>query len=294
MGIEMDEESIDKVKEVAGKYLDRDLQGMAKKAGRMIVVANYVCDLNEVIAKKDENGEFEVARELKNAPDWRLFQELTAQSDVIITGSAYFKRFAKKGEAAENVLNQFSKGGQFEDLGDIREERKLKRNPDIAVVARNLNFDIPEAALKDGRRVFVFTTYAAHSSPDAKRLIRSGKGVHIIGAGVSGVDGKTMTEFLASKMGYRVAKMVTGPRVLKILLDAKVLDELYITQVQREITAKPEDIQTILSEGRVERLPGFELVGSFSQDGVRAHDGEVVSQKFFIYDNIEFSKLLHK
>lgn len=273
--------------EITGTYLNRDLQGIAKKAGRMIVVSNYVCDLNEVIAKKDEEGEFQVANELKNSSDWRLFQELTAQADVVITGSAYLKRFSKKGESAENVLNQFDKGQQFEDLGDWREAHNLKRSPDIAIVARSMDFDIPKAAFDGNRKVMIFTTYEAATSPKAKELEE--KGVFVIGSGVDGVDGKVMTDFLAFKMGYKVAKMTTGPRVLKILLDANVLDELYITRVQKEIVANPDDVQMILGPGRkVSDLPDFSATKLFHQEGVKTEDGETVSQDFWVYNNKEF------
>lgn len=275
-----------KVAEVKGKYLARDLQGMAKKTDRrpMILIANYVCDLNDVIARKDESGEFQVARELKNGPDWQLFQELTAQADVIITGSGYLKRFAKAGEGAENVIDQFVKGGQFEELGDWRVAHKLKRNPDIAIVSRSLDFEIPQAAFKDGRKVIVFTTYEGATTPKAKEF--EDKGVFVIGAGETGVDGKTMTDYLVLKMGYNVAKMTTGPRVLKILLDAGVVDELYITRVQREIAAKPEDTQTILEPGKkVSDLPGFTGKKLFHQEGIKTADGKVTSQDFWVYDN---------
>lgn len=273
-----------KIAETEGRYLARDLQGMAKKTGRMILIANYVCDLNDVIARKDENGEFEVAGELKNNPDWRLFQELTAQADVVITGAGYLKRFAKAGEGAENVIDQFAKGGQFEELGNWRVEHKLKRNPDIAIVSRSLDFDIPQTALKDGRKVMVFTTHEGAVSPKAKELEE--KGVLVIGAGKAGVDGKIMIDFLILKMGYNVAKMTTGPRVLKILLDANVLDELYITRVQREILARPEDTQTILGPGKkVSDLPGFVGKKLFHQEGIKTADGEMASQDFWVYDN---------
>jgi riboflavin biosynthesis pyrimidine reductase len=284
MGTEMEKQHIS---EVAGTYLNRDLQGLARKAGRMIVVSNYVCDLNDVIAKKDEEGEFQVASELKNDSDWRLFQELTAQADVIITGSAYLKRFAKKGENAENVLNQFDKGGQFEDLGNWREAHKLKRNPDIAIVARSMDFDIPEAALEGNKKVIIFTTYEGATSPQAKEF--KGKGIYVIGSGVDGVDGEIMTDFLASKMAYRVAKMTTGPRVLKILMDANVLDELYITRVQKEIVAKPDDVQTILGpDKKISDLQDFTGTRLLHQEGVTTEDGETVTQDFWVYENKSF------
>lgn len=276
---------------VDGLYLDRDLQSMAKRAGRMIVIANYVTDLNDVIARKDSDGEFQVAKELKNGSDWRLFQELTAQADAIITGAGYLKRFAKLGEGAENVIDQFSEGGSFEDLGKWRLDHGFKkRNPDIIIVSRSLDFDIPKAVLADGRKVVVFTTYESASvNPRAKKW--KGSGIYVIGVGVDGVDGEKMADFLASgKLGpYKVIKMTTGPRVLKILLDGNALDELYITQVQRKIDADPSETQRVLVDGgNVADLPGFKLTESFIQENVLTDDGESVTQKFLVYDKESF------
>lgn len=277
------------IKQIEGLYLRRDLRAMAKKAGQL-VYANYVCDENEVIARKDATGEFQVARELKNPWDWERFQELTAQADSIITGSGYLKRFAKHGEGAENVIDQFAKGGAFEKLGDWREEHKLKRNPDIAVVSRSLDFEIPPAALKD-RKVFVFTTYEGGTSSKAKDYRRMG--VYVIGVGVDGVNGKKMIDFLVSQ-GDKVIKMTTGPRVLRILLDAGVLDELYVTRVHRKIDAKPQDTQTILGgDKKIKDLEDFvKDEHIYHQDEVITEDGEHTSQDFEIYDKKDFLKRL--
>jgi riboflavin biosynthesis pyrimidine reductase len=290
----MTKEMENQIKEIEGLYLKRDLQGLSKKAGRMVIIANYVTDINDVIARKDESGEFQVATELKNNPDWRLFQELTAQADIIITGAGYLKRFAAKGEGAENVIDQFSSGGQFENLGNWRLEQGFKkRNPDIAIVSRSLDFDIPKAVFGDGRRVIVFTTYEGTISPKAKEF--KNMGVFVIGSGVDGVDGKIMADFLASgKVGekYNVVKMTTGPRVLKILLDANVLDELYITQVQREIEADAKDIQTVLRGTKISDLPGFKVSELYTLTGVETADGHTVTEKFIVYDNEVFLRKL--
>ncbi len=269
-----------KVNEVKGLYLRLDLQGVAQKLGRPLVISNYVCDLNDVIAKRDKGGEFQVARELKNDSDWRLFQELTAQSDVIITGAGYLKRYAAMGEKAENVIDQFSKGGEFASLGEWRESRGLKRNPDIVVVSRGLDFEIPAAAFRDNRKVIVFTTTDAAASQRAKDYQKMG--VELIGAGKVGVDGKIMIDHLRRR-NYKVIKMTTGPRVLDILLKADMMDEIFITRVQREIKADPADVQTVLGEKKLENLRGFKYKRLFYQDEVTASDGQMISQDFGVY-----------
>jgi len=275
-----------KVKEIEGIYLEFDLQGLAKKIGRPLVIANYICDKNDVIAKKSENGEFQVAPELKNASDWRLFQELTAQADVIITGAGYLKRYASLGEKTQNVIDQFSEGGHFASLGQWRVRNGLKRNPDIVVVSRSLDFEIPSTAFADDRKVIIFTTFDGSASEKAKEYRKSGAAV--VPAGKEGVDGRVVLDYLTDNGKYKVIKMTTGPRVLQILLNADVLDELFITRVDKEIKADSSDVQTVLHDGKVKDLPGFRYEQVFHQDGVTASNGETISQDFGVYkkDNI--------
>ena len=270
-----------KIKEVEGMYLNLNLQGLAEKLGRPLVIANYICDKNDVIAKRGENGEFQVAPELKNVSDWQLFQELTAQADAIITGAGYLKRFASLGEKSQNVIDQFSEGGEFAGLGRWRVQNGLKRNPDIIIVSRSLDFEIPSPVFADGRKVMVFTTFDSSVSEKAKRYEKSG--AVVIPAGKDGVDGKVMFDYLNRNESYKVIKMTTGPRVLDILLSADILDELFITRVDRGIEADSADTQTILHNKKVDSLPGFRYEEMFRQSGVRASDGMVISQTFWVY-----------
>ena len=136
-----------------GLYLSHGLQDLSKAIGRPIVVANYITDLNDVIAFAGVRG---APEKLQNPSDWRLFQELTAQADVLITGTSYMTEFAERGNSGQNVITQFDKGSIFEDLGDWREQNGLKRNPDLAVVSRSLKFNIPRVISESGRRLFVF------------------------------------------------------------------------------------------------------------------------------------------
>jgi len=276
--IEPEEKSV----QLEGLYLRHNLQELARKLGRPVVIATYITDLNDVIAVKDLRG---APEKLKNPSDWRLFQELITQADVIITGTGYMSDFAKKGESGQNVLTQFDKGGTFEDLGDWREQNKLKRKPDIAVVSRSLDFEIPEGIITEGREVFVFTTYDMTSSDKAQKL--KDAGATVIGAGNEGVDGAVMVKHLG-QVGYKVIKLTTGPRVLKILMDAKVLDRLYITRVNRKITDDLSSAITVLEGKRVDDLTseegGFNRTERYTNDKVTTNDGHTTSQEFLVYN----------
>ena len=282
-----------------GLYLSHNLQELSKRVGRPIVVANYVTDLNDVIAIAGVRGSPE---ELQNPSDWRLFQELTAQADVLITGTSYMTQFAEKGDGGQNVLTQFDRRSTFEDLGDWREQNGLKRNPDLAVVSRSLKFSIPKVVSESGRRVFVFTTHLMQDGEKAKDLEKAGAAV--IGAGQEGVDGAVMVKRLDLE-GHKVIKIITGPRVLKIFMDAEfknqeeklirkgALDRLYITRVHRRITDDLSEAITVLEGRKVDNLTsdggGFKRIERYTQEKVRRSDGFESSQEFLVFERLEIA-----
>ena len=263
-----------------------------KRLKRPLVIANYVTDKNGVIAIEGVDGP---PPEIKNDFDWARFQELQAQADIIITATGYLNRFKQQGEKAQNVLNQFDEGQTFGHLGDWRlKHGYLQRNPDVAVTSRSLDFDFPDILAREGRRIFIFTTDQMADSEKARDFRK--RGAIVIGAGQEGVDGKIMIERLG-KEGYEVVKMATGPGILKILLEAKVLDRLYLTQVQREIPGDPEKFITIpinQNSANVVDLSGmrFKLKESFVHEGAKAKDGGIITQKFMVYESEGFLEAL--
>jgi riboflavin biosynthesis pyrimidine reductase len=272
---------------VGGLYLDHRLLSLSKKLGRPFVYADYVTDMNDVIAIKNEKGEFRIPNEIRNSTDWQFFQKLQSQADVIIISSSYLKRFITYGESAENVLTQFEQGSQFEALGAWRLVNGYdSRNPDIVIVSRTLDFDLPES-LAD-RNVSVFTSNIKAHSKDAKRL--KATGALVVGSGNDGVDGDRLIDYLGTRLGYRTIHMAAGPSVLKILLDAKVLDRLYLSQVQVKLSSI--DLDSIITylppESKHDVLKDFKLTHKYHQDGVITYDGNTVAQDFFVYDNKRF------
>jgi len=268
------------------------LSEISEKLGRSILLINFVTDINGVIATKNDKGYFVPPRQITNPYDWRLFQELAAQADALITSGKYLTGFAK-GRTTQNFLTQFESSGKFSQLGNWRLKKGYgKISPDIVVPSRSLNITIPDVLVKSKRKILIYTMGSMISSPEAKFLRGSGANLEIIEAGTTdgtGVDGKAMTSNLESK-GYRVIKIITGPSVLQILLDANVIDRIYITQVQRSVSeTNPENFKKVLAGGgKVEDLAGFTLVQKYEQIGVKVDDGERVNQHFLIFESDKF------
>ena len=268
-----------------GLYLNQRLGEISAEIGRSLVITNFLTDQDGVIAKLDENHQYQVPTELKNKSDWRLFQELMAQADVIISGSAYIKRFLALGSQAEDVLFQFEPGKEFAELGIWRLHTGYKKSsPDLAFVVRSLDFQFPDGLIKSGRKIVIFTTNAVANSDKARAL--SDLGVVVRGSGKIGVDGNQMIDTLGDELGYRVIMMATGPSVLEILLAAKRLDLFYVTEVQRKIPYEdPSNVKTLLEGGkRVNELEEFILSHRYLQEHVVIDDGFHSSQAFLRYD----------
>jgi hypothetical protein len=266
-----------------GLYLDQRLTDIAAETGRRVVLTDFLTDKNGVVAKATNNAHFEIPTQIKNAADSGRYQELLAQAEVVISSGSYFKRLAKK--RAQDILYQFESGHKFENLGEWRLESGFEnRSPDVAIVSRHLDFELPQELQDSGRRIIIFTTDALVKSDKARALNHTH--TSIIGSGVTGVDGGRMIATLANGMSYRVIMMVSGPPVLELLLAANCLDLIYVTEAQVEIPrTDPAKVQTMLSGGRkVSELKDFHLSHQFIQDKVVTEAGSHISQSFLRYD----------
>jgi len=264
-----------------GLYLDQKLMDRAAKIGRGLVLTDFLTDKNGVIAKATKNGHFQIPTSLKNSSDWGRYQELIVQADVIISGGSYFKRLA----TSQDVLFQFEPGNAFEKLGQWRLNAGFKkRSPDVAIVTRDLDFEIPEKLIQSGRRIVIFTIDSIAKSDKARSL--SNLNTVIIGSGETEVEGARMIATLSDDMSYRVIMMVSGPHILDLLLKAERLDLLYMTEAQVEIPFEdPSTVQTMLLGGKkVSDLKNFNLAHQFIQESVVTEDASVISQSFLRYD----------
>ncbi len=264
-----------------GLYLDQRLLDKAAEIRRSLVLTDFLTDKNGVVAKATKDGRFEIPAALRNASDWGRYQELLAQADVIISGGSYFKRLA----TSQDILYQFEPGNAFENLGQWRLNAGYKkRSPDVAIVTRDLDFEVPEKLIQSDRRIVIFTTDSIAKSARARSL--SNVNTVILGSGEEQVEGGQLIGSLSNDMGYRVIMMVTGPHILDLLLKAERMDLIYVTQAQVKIPFEdPSTVQTMLLGGKkVSDLKEFHLAHQFIQEDVVAEHGSRISQYFLRYD----------
>ena len=172
-----------------------------------------------------------VPKNTANDRDWRLFQELAAQADLIISSGRYLRDWADG--RAQEILRVADPA--FADLKAWREEQGLSAQPDIAIISGSLEFPIPEVLTAGGRQVVVFTT----ANPDPARVKEiEAKAGQVIVAGEERVAGEQMVQHMA-ELGYTTVYSAAGPKVLHLLLAGGVLDRLYLTYANRLLGGDP-------------------------------------------------------
>jgi riboflavin biosynthesis pyrimidine reductase len=258
-----------KERPLEGLYLAHDLRSI-DRGDRPYVYANFITSLDGRIAIEDETGSLGVPKNVANDRDWRLFQELAVQADLLFTSGRYMREYAE-GKAQE-ILMVYD-DARYRDLAEWREARGLPRYPHLAVISKSAEFSIPEALRSDDRRIFVVTT--ALAAPEQVRSLQ--EHAEVIMSGGESVDGAMMVARLYER-GYRHMYSATGPQVLRLLLAGGVLDRLYLTQTGRVLGG--ERYATIVEGPLLGPAVDFEL--EMLHYDPAALDG--LGQLLFVYD----------
>lgn len=204
-----------------------------------------------------------------NTRDWRLYQELAAQSDLLITSARYFRQFAV-GEAQDNL--PVGPGERFADLRQWRLDQGLNAQPDVAIFSASL--DLPADALKTyaDRRLHVLT--GADSDPARVDALRAaGVEVHFAGTGTN-ADGAQAIGIL-QRLGYRRIYVVAGPAVFHTLVRAGAIQRLYLTLSHRLLGG--EDFDTLTWGSELQPAPKLALRSLFYDAAAPEGAGQLVS-----------------
>jgi riboflavin biosynthesis pyrimidine reductase len=190
-----------------------------------------------------------VPKNTANERDWRLYQELAAQADLIISSGRYLRDWADG--RAQEILRVDDP--EYADLKAWRLDQGLPPQPDIAVVSGSLRFPIPDVLTAAGRKVVVFTT--ANPDPERVKEIEAEAG-QVIVAGESSVAGDQMVRQM-SDLGYQTVYSGAGPKILHLLLAGGVLDRLYLTHASRLLGGQP--YSSIVEGDLLEPAPDMRL-----------------------------------
>ncbi len=206
-----------------GLYLDHRLHTRGS-IGRPFIFSNFISSLDGRISiAADDRDTHIVPRAIANPRDWRLYQELAGQADLLIT-SGRFLRQGIIGEAQDNLPVGHEE--EYADIRDWRIEQGLSAQPDIAVLSASLDIPLEALAPYKQRKIIIIT--GEQADPQRIAALRDNNIEVILAGPGKQVDGRAMISALA-KHNYQSIYSVAGPAVFHTLLATGAVDRLYIT-----------------------------------------------------------------
>jgi len=237
-----------------GLYLGHNLHGKGKD--KPFVYSNFITSLDGRIAIAAEgHTTHTVPDAITNLRDWRLYQELAGQADLLITSGRYFRQ-SIIGEAQAPL--PVGEQAAYADIRTWRAAAGLTPQPDIAIMSSSL--DIPDAALEPYSRRKIIVVTGEDSDPRKARSLQD-NGVELVFAGSgSRVEGQQMISALAAH-GYKSIYAIAGSAVFHTLLRARILDRLYLTITYQLLGGTTFD--TLTRGTLLEPAQGMQLVSLY-------------------------------
>ena len=205
-----------------GLYLKENLH-LRGAPGRPFVYANFLSSLDGRIALEDETGIPYLPKSLTTEDDFRLFLELHAQADCLVTHGGYLRALQ------EGRLGNILQVGVHElgfDLPAWRQAHGLDPQPAIVVASASLDFPIPESVKASGQRLMIATGQEADVDR-AKDWEKLGYEVIRAGAGQE-VNGGVLSRCL-SERGFNTLYLIAGPLMLETMVREGQLAVLFQT-----------------------------------------------------------------
>lgn len=225
-----------------GLYLDMGLHRRGT-SDRPFVYANFLTSLDGRIALEDDEGQAYLPRTLTTPDDFRLFLELAAQADCLITHGGYLRALAEG--RLGNIL-QVGLDPRHRDLAEWRLQNGLTPQPAIVVASASLYFPMPDTIARNGQACYIATGERA----DPKRIAdwrRRGHEVLIAGSERM-VEAQPLIRQLGEK-GFRTIYLIAGPHMLDTIVRQGCLGLLFQTITHQLLGG--ESIRTL--------LPGAEM-----------------------------------
>ena len=236
-------------KELLGLHLRDDVRSRLRPDGSY-VYTGYIASIDGRIALEGSSG---APRATRNDRDWRHFQELMMQADVVLASGRYV-RDKKVGGSVQSMVPS-PNDPSVKDLVDYRRDLGLPLQPAVAIVTGKANFDPSTAATLADEVIAVLG-----EEPDAEtRAQLTDAGLSVAVAGREGrVAADLMLDALAGH-GHRVVFSAAGPQVFHTLIP--VLDALYLTLAARLLGGR--SFSTLLEGDELELPPSFQLAAAY-------------------------------
>ncbi len=256
-----------------GLYLRLNLHELGTPE-RPFVYANFLASLDGRIALENANGETYLPKSLTTPLDFRLFLELEAQADCLITHGGYLRALAA-GKLG-NILHI----GQREESADLlawRINHGLKPQPVIVVASASLDFPLPVSVNAHGQTCLIATGRNADPSKVAQWRER---GYEVIVAGEGrNVEGGPLVSALAAR-GLRSLYLIAGPDMLATMVSDGKLSRLFQTTTHKLIGGHA--FRTVSPGPEYGPLGHLKLSSLYYDPSSPGESGQCFAQYFFL------------
>jgi len=210
--------------QLQGLYLRQVLE-TGKPRESPFIYSNFISSLDGRIALPGpDRNSHQVPPAIANSRDWRLFQELAAQADLLITSARYFRQSEDREAQAELPVGA---SAEFDDLRAWRIEQGLSPQPDIAFFSSSLNVPVSAINRYRDRNVLLITGSAA--DPGKLEQITAASHTRVISCGHDRQVDASLLRNKLNELDYQRVYAIAGPAVMHTLVQGKALDRLYHT-----------------------------------------------------------------
>ncbi|MDP7536877.1 MAG: dihydrofolate reductase family protein [Methylococcales bacterium] len=224
---------------LAGIYLQQQLHTLGSSQ-KPFVYANFLSSLDGRIALTDPtSGQSITPKTLTTPSDFRLFLELHAQADCLITHGGYMRALSEKRLGNILSLNDHT---EHADLIHWRQENNISKQPALVIASASLDFPLPKELKSRKESVFIAT--GKNAPPDRIKAWQK-KGFQVLIAGANQrVQGKPLIQQLGQR-GFKSIYLIAGPMILHTMLEDQQLSRLYQTQSQQVLAGN--EFHTLVS-----------------------------------------------
>jgi len=230
------------------------------------VYANFLSSLDGRIALEDraQNVSPYIPKHITTASDFKLFMQLHAQADCLITHGGYMRALSEK--RLGNVLQV-----KNDELVEWRCHKGLKPQPTVIIASASLDFPIHPSLHEHQQECFI----ATGKNADVERIhYWQNQCFKILKAGEE-VQGAALIQQL-KKLQYKSIYLIAGPRMLDTMIREKQLSRLYLTMTHQLIGGL--DFRTLLTGPQLASEGNMKLKSLYYEQG-----SPIGSGQFFMY-----------
>lgn len=244
-----------------------------------IITANFLSSLDGRIAispndpeniteRQDDDTITALPKSLTSQEDFRLFLELHAQADCLITHGGYMRSLSEK--KLGNIL-QLPKDRDCEDLYNWRALQGLAPHPAVVIASASLDFPMHASLKENNQQVYIAT---GKNADEIKIKQWQSEGYEVLIAGKTNtVEGKALIDALYAN-DYKHFYLIAGPKMLHTMINDQQLSKIYLTHAQQLLGG---NIFSTILDGGVLNTPKLGLQSLFFDETTENGHGQFFS-----------------